>query len=121
MPARWQRRRAGANSSATTSRPSSPTSKSACAPPPPTWNSRKPRRLRDELKRLHAVELAIADDPFARQSDVDRAVDDALPAAPCAMAREDKAAPQRGPKHQKTSRTQNAPRTEAERTEDVWE
>ncbi|HEX3809307.1 MAG TPA: excinuclease ABC subunit UvrB [Rhizomicrobium sp.] len=35
-------------------------------------------RLRDELKRLNATELAIADDPFARQSAVDRAVDDAF-------------------------------------------
>jgi excinuclease ABC subunit B len=30
-------------------------------------------RLRDELKRLQATALAIADDPFARQSDVARA------------------------------------------------
>ncbi|MBL6854567.1 MAG: UvrB/UvrC motif-containing protein, partial [Alphaproteobacteria bacterium] len=35
-------------------------------------------RLRDELKRLQATELAISDDPFARQSEVDRAVDDAF-------------------------------------------
>jgi excinuclease ABC subunit B len=35
-------------------------------------------RLRDEIKRLQAVELAVADDPFARQSEVDRAVDDAF-------------------------------------------
>jgi excinuclease ABC subunit B len=35
-------------------------------------------RLRDELKRLQAVDLAVADDPFARQSEVDRAVDDAF-------------------------------------------
>jgi len=34
-------------------------------------------RLRDELKRLQAASLAIADDPFARQSDVARAADDA--------------------------------------------
>jgi excinuclease ABC subunit B len=32
-------------------------------------------RLRDEVKRLEAVELAIADDPLARQSDVDEAVE----------------------------------------------
>jgi excinuclease ABC subunit B len=31
-------------------------------------------RLRDELKRLQATELAVADDPLARQSDVERAV-----------------------------------------------
>jgi excinuclease ABC subunit B len=35
-------------------------------------------RLRDELKRLQATELAIADDPFARQSTVEAAVDDAM-------------------------------------------
>jgi excinuclease ABC subunit B len=35
-------------------------------------------RLRDEIKRLQAVELAVSDDPFARQSEVDRAVDDAF-------------------------------------------
>src|SRR5688500_12681971 len=34
-------------------------------------------RLRDEIKRLQATELAIADDPFARQSDVARAALDA--------------------------------------------
>jgi excinuclease ABC subunit B len=32
-------------------------------------------RLRDEIKRLQATELAIADDPFARQSGVEEAVD----------------------------------------------
>src|SRR5690242_4829214 len=35
-------------------------------------------RLRDEIKRLTATELAIADDPFARQSAVDDAVDQAF-------------------------------------------
>ncbi len=35
-------------------------------------------RLRDEVKRLEAVELTIADDPMARQSAVDDAVDDAV-------------------------------------------
>ncbi|MEI9887454.1 MAG: excinuclease ABC subunit UvrB [Rhizomicrobium sp.] len=63
-------------------------------------------RLRDELKRLQATELAIADDPFARQSEVDRAVDDAfLRAVRDGSGSEDggdKAS--RGPKHQKTSR-----------------
>ena len=29
-------------------------------------------RLRDEIKRLEATELAIADDPLARQSDIER-------------------------------------------------
>jgi excinuclease ABC subunit B len=35
-------------------------------------------RLRDEIKRLEAVELAIADDPLARQSAIDEAVDSAV-------------------------------------------
>ncbi len=35
-------------------------------------------RIRDEVKRLEAVELAIADDPLARQSAVDDAVEDAV-------------------------------------------
>ncbi len=35
-------------------------------------------RLRDEVKRLEAVELTIADDPLARQSDVDAAVETAV-------------------------------------------
>ncbi|MFN6951249.1 MAG: excinuclease ABC subunit UvrB [Albidovulum sp.] len=37
-------------------------------------------RLRDEIKRLEAVELAIADDPLARQSVVEEAVGEALKA-----------------------------------------
>ena len=35
-------------------------------------------RLRDEVRRLEAVELAISDDPLARQSDVDAAVETAV-------------------------------------------
>jgi len=35
-------------------------------------------RLRDEIKRLEAVELAVADDPLARQAAVDEAVEDAV-------------------------------------------
>ena len=35
-------------------------------------------RLRDEVKRLEAVELAVADDPLARQSAVAEAVEDAV-------------------------------------------
>jgi len=63
-------------------------------------------RLRDELKRLQAVELAIADDPFARQSDVERSVDDAFMKAVRDGAESDPGrTPQRGPKHQKTTRT----------------
>jgi excinuclease ABC subunit B len=34
-------------------------------------------RIRDEVKRLETVELTIANDPLARQSEVDRAVNDA--------------------------------------------
>ena len=37
-------------------------------------------RLRDEVKRLEAVELAVADDPLARQSAVEEAVDEAVKA-----------------------------------------
>jgi excinuclease ABC subunit B len=35
-------------------------------------------RLRDEVKRLEAVELAVADDPLARQSAVEEAVDEVV-------------------------------------------
>ena len=35
-------------------------------------------RLRDEVKRLEAVELTVADDPLARQSVVEEAVEDAV-------------------------------------------
>jgi excinuclease ABC subunit B len=35
-------------------------------------------RLRDEVKRLEAVELAIADDPLARQSVIEEAVEEAV-------------------------------------------
>ncbi|MFG6611264.1 excinuclease ABC subunit UvrB [Sulfitobacter sp. 1A12057] len=38
-------------------------------------------RLRDEVKRLEAVDLAVADDPMARQQAVDRAVDAAQQAS----------------------------------------
>jgi len=38
-------------------------------------------RLRDEVKRLEAVDLTIADDPMARQYAVDKAVDDAQKAS----------------------------------------
>jgi excinuclease ABC subunit B len=38
-------------------------------------------RLRDEVKRLEAVELAIADDPLARQAEVEAAVDMAVKGA----------------------------------------
>ncbi len=35
-------------------------------------------RLRDEIKRLEAVDLAIADDPLARQSAVEKASEEAV-------------------------------------------
>jgi len=38
-------------------------------------------RLRDEVKRLEAVDLAIADDPLARQSAVEAASDAATKAS----------------------------------------
>jgi excinuclease ABC subunit B len=38
-------------------------------------------RLRDEVKRLETVELTVADDPLARQSAVEQAVDDAQKAS----------------------------------------
>ncbi|MEJ6393801.1 excinuclease ABC subunit UvrB [Gymnodinialimonas sp. 2305UL16-5] len=38
-------------------------------------------RLRDEVKRLETVELAVADDPLARQTAVEQAVDDAQKAS----------------------------------------
>ncbi|MCH8858674.1 MAG: UvrB/UvrC motif-containing protein, partial [Proteobacteria bacterium] len=44
-------------------------------------------RLRDEIKRLQVTELAIANDPFARQSDILGAVEDAVHSAPRAQAR----------------------------------
>jgi excinuclease ABC subunit B len=34
-------------------------------------------RLRDEVRRLEAVELAVADDPFARQEVIEEAVEEA--------------------------------------------
>ena len=36
--------------------------------------------MRDEVKRLEAVELAVADDPLARQSVIEEAVDEAVKA-----------------------------------------
>jgi excinuclease ABC subunit B len=38
-------------------------------------------RLRDEIKRLEAVELAVSDDPLARQSAVEEAVEEATRAS----------------------------------------
>ena len=39
-------------------------------------------RIRDEIKRLQVTELAIADDPYARQAAVDGAVDNAMKDGP---------------------------------------
>ena len=38
-------------------------------------------RLRDEIKRLEAVDLAVADDPMARQFAVEKAVEDSAKAS----------------------------------------
>jgi excinuclease ABC subunit B len=53
-------------------------------------------RLRDEIKRLTVVELAVADDPFARQSAVESAVDQAF-----MQAVRDGAGDDKGPKPSK--------------------
>jgi excinuclease ABC subunit B len=37
-------------------------------------------RLRDEIKRLEAVELTVSDDPLARQQAVEKASEDAVKA-----------------------------------------
>jgi excinuclease ABC subunit B len=56
-------------------------------------------RLRDEIKRLQATELAIADDPFARQEAVEYAAEEALKG--------------RAPKRQQTRSTGGRPGTRA--------
>jgi excinuclease ABC subunit B len=70
-------------------------------------------RLRDEIKRLTATELAIADDPFARQSQVDIAVNDAMrtistETAPSGTKREE--TPRRRSKMRRAGRP-NVPKT----------
>jgi excinuclease ABC subunit B len=67
-------------------------------------------RLRDEIKRLQATELAIADDPFARQSTVDTAVDDAMHTISTETS---PSAPKVAPKRTKMRRASrpNAPKT----------
>jgi len=70
-------------------------------------------RLRDEIKRLTATELAIADDPFAHQSQVDIAVNDAMrtistETAPSGTRREE--TPRRRSKMRRAGRP-NAPKT----------
>ena len=66
-------------------------------------------RLRDEIKRLQATELAIADDPFARQSTVDTAVDDAMRTVSTETSPSSAAVPRRG-KMRRAGRP-NAPKT----------
>src|SRR5262249_41248724 len=65
-------------------------------------------RSRDATKRMPATAVAIADDPFARQSEVAQAVDDAFLGAGRDGAGDSEGSaaggPKRGPKHQKTSR-----------------
>jgi excinuclease ABC subunit B len=63
-------------------------------------------RLRDELKRLQSAALTIADDPFARQSDVERAAfdaeislsDDTRPSKPAGRTRMKRASRPNAPK-----------------------
>ncbi len=73
-------------------------------------------RLRDELKRLHATELAIADDPFARQSTVEAAVEDAYRSIsdesdPSAPKAEQSRASKQGYVKRRTGKRPGAPKT----------
>jgi excinuclease ABC subunit B len=73
-------------------------------------------RLRDELKRLHVTELAIADDPFARQSTVEAAVEDAYRSIsddvdPSAPAAEKSRASKQGYVKRRTGKRPGAPKT----------
>ena len=68
---RHRPRRATPHWSATTWRPSSPTWRSACATAAADLEFETAARLRDEIKRLRETELAIADDPLARQTEVE--------------------------------------------------
>ncbi|NWH08005.1 MAG: excinuclease ABC subunit UvrB, partial [Alphaproteobacteria bacterium] len=54
-------------------------------------------RLRDEIKRLEQMELAIAEDPFARQSELDEKVANAKPARRGALTREERGLAPRAP------------------------
>ena len=61
-------------SSAPISRPPSRTWKAACARPPPTSSSRRPRRLRDEIKKMKLLDLEFANDLMtAEGQEVDKA------------------------------------------------
>ena len=65
-------------------------------------------RLRDELKRLQSAALTIADDPFARQSDVERAAFD----AEISLSDESKPSkPTGGRKRMQRASRPNAPKT----------
>ncbi len=75
-------------------------------------------RLRDEIKRLQTVELAVADDPFARQSEVDRAVDDVLPQRGAGRRGRQSLALAR-PEAPEDLARQDAPGAETERTKDL--
>jgi excinuclease ABC subunit B len=73
-------------------------------------------RLRDELKRLQVTELAIADDPFARQSTVEAAVEDAYRSIsdesdPSAPAAEKSRASKQGYVKRRTGKRPGAPKT----------
>ena len=73
-------------------------------------------RLRDEVKRLQATELAIADDPFARQSVVESAVEDAMrsisdESEPSQPAREKRRASPQGYVKRRTGKRPGAPKT----------
>jgi excinuclease ABC subunit B len=64
-------------------------------------------RLRDELKRLQSAALTVADDPFARQSDVDQAALD----AEIALSDETKPSKPAGRIRMKRAGRPNAPKT----------
>ncbi len=64
-------------------------------------------RLRDEIKRLQVTELAIADDPYARQRAVDEAVDGAMKDGP-ARSTAGKAGTRGGKAKRKSASTRGA-------------
>ncbi|HEX3430317.1 MAG TPA: excinuclease ABC subunit UvrB [Rhizomicrobium sp.] len=73
----------------------------------------KAARLRDEIKRLTATELAIADDPFARQSQVEIAVEDATRTISTETAPSSTTSREGTPRHRKMRRAgrPNLPKT----------
>ena len=97
-PPQRPRRAATASSRPTPTRPGSPpasTSRWSAPTSPPTSTPcagdmlkaaenlefEEAARLRDEVRRLEAVDLAVADDPLARQSAIEAEVEAAVPAA----------------------------------------